>query len=184
MHNKALFLDRDGTLIKDIPYLHDPQCIQLLPGVVEALSLAKKAQFRLFLFTNQSGIGRGYYTLDEAKQCNTAVIEAIGLGLDLFDAICIAPERPDEPAIYRKPSPKFILEMLNTYQLSPKTSYMVGDRHSDTEAALSANIQAIRVETGEPISPEEEGWIAQGKLKAFPNLLSFVKEGLGLRAGL
>jgi D-glycero-D-manno-heptose 1,7-bisphosphate phosphatase len=178
--NKALFLDRDGTLIEDIPYLHAVDKIKLLPGTVEALALAKKAKFHLFLFTNQSGIGRGYYSLEQAENCNKALVEAIGLG-PIFDAICIAPERPDEAPIYRKPSPKFILEMINAYQLSPQHSYMVGDRKSDAQAGLNAYIQAIRVETGEPISPQEKEWIAQGKLKAFPDLLSFITEGLGLR---
>lgn len=178
---KALFLDRDGTLIEDIPYLHTIDKIKLLPGTIEALALAKKAQYHLFLFTNQSGIGRGYYSLDAAHHCNQALIDAIGLGADIFDAICIAPERPDEVPIYRKPSPKFILEMLDAHQLSPQHSYMVGDRCSDAEAALKANIQAIRVETGEPISPQEKDWLVQGKLKCFPDFLSFIQHGLGLK---
>lgn len=180
MQQKALFLDRDGTLIGDIPYLQDPLGVKLLPGVSEALGLAKQAGFLLFLFTNQSGIGRGYYTLEDAKACNKALIQALNLGPDVFKAICIAPEKPEDLPLYRKPSPRFILEMLETYQLCPKHSFMIGDRLSDVEAGLNAGIRPIRLETGMSPSKKEKEWIAQGKLQSFATLLSFVKNELGL----
>lgn len=178
---KALFLDRDGTLIEDIPYLDDPQRIQLLPGVQTALALAQKEGFLLFLFTNQSGIGRGYYALEAAQACNAALVDALGLGRSIFTQIAIAPEGPEDPTLYRKPSPKFILEMIAAYGLSPQHSFMVGDRLSDIEAGMNAGIHPIRVETGMAPSTKEEEWIAQGKLKSFPTLLDFIQEGLGLR---
>ncbi len=178
---KALFLDRDGTLIEDIPYLSDPQRIQLLPGVQKALSLAQKDGFLLFLFTNQSGIGRGYYTIAAAQACNTALVEALGLDPSIFTQICIAPERPEDPPLYRKPSPKFILEMIAAYGLDPHHSFMIGDRLSDAETGLNAGIHPIRIETGMAPSPQEKEWIAQGKLKSFPTLLNFIQEGLGLK---
>ena len=67
---KALFLDRDGTLIVDVPYLADPTRVQLLPGVREGFIRARGLGYRFFLFTNQSGVGRGYFTLDDALRCN------------------------------------------------------------------------------------------------------------------
>ncbi len=178
---KALFLDRDGTLIEDIPYLSDPQRIQLLPGVQQALTLAQKDGFLLFLFTNQSGIGRGYYTLEDAQACNTALVEALELGPSVFTQICIAPEKPEDPPLYRKPSPKFILEMIAAYRLDPHHSFMVGDRLSDSQTGLNGGIHPIRLETGMAPSPQEKEWIAQGKLKNFPTLLDFVQDELGLK---
>lgn len=179
---KGLFLDRDGTLIKDIPYLDDPRLVELLPGVPTALGLAQEGGFLLFLFTNQSGIGRGYYTIEAAQACNEALVEALELGPSIFTQICIAPERPEAPPLYRKPSPKFILEMIATYGLDPQQSFMIGDRLSDVEAGLNAGIHPIRVETGMAASPQEKAWMAQGKLKSFPTLLDFIQDGLGLKA--
>ncbi len=146
--NKALFLDRDGTLIIDKDYLADPAGVELIPGVTEALKAARDLDYLLFLFTNQSGIGRGYYALEDAHACNQRMLDLLDLGDDLFTAICIAPEAPDQPSEYRKPSPRFILEMRAKHALDSRHCWMVGDRESDLEAGLNANINAAAVCTG------------------------------------
>lgn len=146
--NKALFLDRDGTLIIDKDYLADPAGVELIPGVTEALQQARDLGYLLFLFTNQSGIGRGYHTLEQAQACNQRMLDLLDLGNDLFTAICIAAEAPDQPSDYRKPSPRFILEMRAKHALDPQQCWMVGDRESDLEAGLNANIHAAAVCSG------------------------------------
>lgn len=146
--NKALFLDRDGTLIVDKDYLADPAGVELIPGVITALQKARSLGYLLFLFTNQSGIGRGYHSLKDAQACNQRMLDLLGLGEDLFTAICIAPEAPDQPSEYRKPSPRFILEMRAQHALDPQQCWMVGDRESDLEAGLNAHIHAAAVCTG------------------------------------
>jgi len=102
---QAIFLDRDGTLIENRHYLAKPEGVAVLPGVREGLRVARERGAKLFLFTNQSGVGRGFFTLADVEAVNRRMLEAIGLGDDLFAGICIAPERPDEPQVYRKPSP-------------------------------------------------------------------------------
>jgi D-glycero-D-manno-heptose 1,7-bisphosphate phosphatase len=146
--NKALFLDRDGTLIIDKDYLADPAGVELIPGVANALRHARDLGYLLFLFTNQSGIGRGYHTLAAAEACNHRMLELLGLGSDLFKAICIATEAPDQPSDYRKPSPRFIQESIKRYALDPQQCWMIGDRESDIEAGLNAGIHAVAVTTG------------------------------------
>lgn len=146
--SKALFLDRDGTLILDKVYLADPAGVELIPGTIEALRRARDLDFRLFLFTNQSGIGRGYHTIEDTHRVNARMEELIGLGSPLFDAVCIAPEAPDQPAVYRKPSPRFILEMRARYALDPGQSWMVGDSAADIGAGLAAKIKVAAVRTG------------------------------------
>jgi D-glycero-D-manno-heptose 1,7-bisphosphate phosphatase len=106
--NRALFLDRDGTLIFDKVYLADPAGVELIPGAAEGLARARALGFRLFLFTNQSGIGRGLHTLEDTHRVNERMEELLGLSRPIFDGICIAPEAPGEPSDYRKPSPRFI----------------------------------------------------------------------------
>ena len=153
--NKALFLDRDGTLIPDKGYLSDPAGVELIPGVPNALKTARDLGYLLFLFTNQSGIGRGFYTLADAQACNQRMLDLLGLGDDLFTAICIAPESPDQPLEYRKPSPRFILEMRAKHSLDPEQCWMVGDRESDIEAGHNANIHSAALCTGKY---DEKDW--------------------------
>jgi len=146
--HKALFLDRDGTLIYDKNYLSDPAAVELIPGVAGALARAKKLGYRLYLLTNQSGIGRGYHTLDDTHRCNARMEQLLALPAPLFAGICIAPEAPDQPSLYRKPSPRYIHEMLARDHLDPAQSWMVGDREADIDTALNAGIRPAAVCTG------------------------------------
>jgi len=147
--SKALFLDRDGTIIVDKHYLADPAGVELIPGVRSALQRARELGYKLFLFTNQSGIGRGLYTLDDALLVNARMETLLALASPLFTDLCIAPEAPDQPSLYRKPSPRFIQEMIAAHQLDSAQCAMVGDRPSDVQAGLSAGIRSIAICTGE-----------------------------------
>ena len=138
----AVFLDRDGTLIENRHYVGSPDQVVVLPGVREALGRARDAGAKLFLFTNQSGVGRGYFSLADVEAVNRRMIEVIGLGPDLFADICIAPERPDEPVVYRKPSPRFIHETLARQAIDTGRAWMLGDSPSDWEAGINAGIRA------------------------------------------
>lgn len=141
--SKAFFFDRDGTLIHDAGYLHDPELVELLPGVADTLLALREKGSLLFLFTNQSGVGRGYFSMDAVNAVNVRMCELIGKDF-AFDGICIAPEHPDEPSLYRKPSPKYILEVIEQYSLAPNNCFVVGDRARDLESGLRANINAVR----------------------------------------
>ncbi len=138
---QAVFLDRDGTLIENRHYLAAPAGVALLPGVREAITVVRDHGAKLFLFTNQSGVGRGYFTLADVDAVNARMIEMLGLGMDLFTAVCVAPERPDEPAAYRKPSPRFIREMLAAYDIPAQAAWMVGDSPADWQAGLNAGVR-------------------------------------------
>jgi len=142
---QAIFLDRDGTLIENRHYLASPEGVALLPGVREALARARAAGSKLFLFTNQSGVGRGMFKLEDVEAVNRRMIEVLGLGDNLFTGICVAPERPDEPPVYRKPSPRFIQEMLAEYGLAAEAAWMVGDAPSDWEAGINAGVRTAAI---------------------------------------
>jgi D-glycero-D-manno-heptose 1,7-bisphosphate phosphatase len=151
---EALFLDRDGTLIEHVPYLRDPAGVVLLPGVREALVRAKESSIRLFLVTNQSGVGRGLFTLADVEAVNRRMLDLLGLGTDIFTAICIAPEHPDEPSAYRKPSPRFIAETLAIHGIDRDAAWMLGDSAVDWEAGLNAGIHAAAV-VPDPRAPKD-----------------------------
>jgi len=171
--SKALFLDRDGTLIVDKVYLADPAGVDLLPGAVDALRRARELGFRLFLFTNQSGIGRGYHTLADAERVNARLEELLGLPRPVFDGICIAPEAPDQPVVYRKPSPKFVLEMIAQHRLDPAQCHMVGDSASDIQVALNAGIHPVVVRTGRT-DPATIPEVARHGVPVFDSFAAFV----------
>jgi D-glycero-D-manno-heptose 1,7-bisphosphate phosphatase len=170
---KALFLDRDGTLILDKVYLSDPAGVELIPGSAAALRRARGLGYRLFLFTNQSGIGRGYHTIEDTWRVNARMEELLGLPAPLFDGVCIAPEGPDEPPVYRKPSPRFILETLAAHDLDPARCWMVGDAASDLGAARAAGIRAAAVRTGK-IDPATFPEVADGTVPVFDDFAAFV----------
>jgi D-glycero-D-manno-heptose 1,7-bisphosphate phosphatase len=171
--SKALFLDRDGTLIVDKHYLADPEGVELIPGIADALRHARSLGYQLFLFTNQAGIARGFYTLDDVLRCNTRMEELLGLPLPLFTDICIAPEGADDPQQYRKPSPRFILESISRHALDRQHCWMIGDRESDIDAGLNAKIPSAAVCTGKYDSAT---WAALARpgVPVFPSLVEFV----------
>lgn len=145
---KAAILDRDGTLIEHVHYLQDPEAVRLLPGVAEGLDRLLKAGVALYLHTNQSGVGRGYFTMQEVHACNDRLIELLALGKRPFRRICIAPERPDQPSDYRKPSPRFAQEIAAELGCPPSELCYLGDRGSDLATAAAAGAAAIGIATG------------------------------------
>jgi len=177
----AVFLDRDGTLIENRHYLRSPEGVALLPGVAEALARARATGAKLFLFTNQSGIGRGYFTQTDVEAQNRRMLELLDLGDDLFAGICIAPERPDEPPVYRKPSPRFIHEMLAAHALAADTAWMVGDSPADWEAGLAAGIRAAAI-VADPAADPHRDRRGEIGIVAYPSLLDWV-EAVFLTAG-
>jgi D-glycero-D-manno-heptose 1,7-bisphosphate phosphatase len=172
--SKALFIDRDDTLIVDKVYLSDPAGVELLPGVIKGLRRARELGYKLFLFTNQSGIGRGYYTIEDAHRVNARMEELIGLPRPLFVEIGIAPEAPDQPSLYRKPSPLFITEMIAKYKLDPAQCIMVGDRESDIEAGLNAKIRCAALCTAKVTNEKWRG-LAYPGVSIYDTFADFAK---------
>ena len=145
---KYIVFDRDGTLIKHIPYLFEPNKVELLPTVKESLELLKSNGFKLFLHTNQSGISRKYFKIEAAISCNNKLIELLGMGENIFEKICIAEDYPAKEDSYRKPSPKFGLEIIEKYKINKQDLFYVGDSTSDLETALNIGCKCFGVNTG------------------------------------
>lgn len=169
---QAVFLDRDGTLIRHVPYLRDPADVVLLPGVREGLVQARAADVKLFLFTNQSGVGRGMFTLADVEACNTRMIELLDLGPQPFDAVCIATETPGEPQRYRKPSPRFIHEMLELHGIDCEAAWMLGDSPVDWEAGLNAGIHSAAI-VPDAVSPKEPSQRESLGITAYASVLDW-----------
>ena len=147
--NRAVFLDRDGTLIAEKNYLHKPEEVDIFPGAGAALKRLADAGFKLIIVTNQSGIGRGYYTLADAERVNERVCADLARDGVRFEKIYIAPEAPDQPSRGRKPSPQFLFDARDEFNLNLAESFMVGDKLIDLECGWNAGVKkSILVRTG------------------------------------
>ena len=147
--NRAVFLDRDGTLIEDKDYLHLPDQVVIFPGAGPALRKLRGAGFKLFLITNQSGVGRGYFTLSDVHRVHEHLLQALGREGVEFEKLYIAPEAPQEPSRGRKPSPQFLFDARAEFGLALAESYMVGDKLIDLECGWNAGVKrSILVRTG------------------------------------
>lgn len=175
---RAVFLDRDGTLIEDAHYLSDPGGVVLLPGVQEAVARARAAGVPMFLFTNQSGIARGLLTLDDVEAVNRRMIKMLGCGDDVFADICIAPEHPDDTPRYRKPSPRFIQETLARRRIDRAGAWMVGDSPVDWEAGLNAGISVAAIASDPASAKSRERREALG-VPVYQSLLAWIDTVLG-----
>jgi D-glycero-D-manno-heptose 1,7-bisphosphate phosphatase len=156
--NRAIFFDRDGTLIEEKKYLHRPEDVAVLPGAAAALRRLSRAGFRLFIVSNQSGVGRGWFTLDDVAKVNARLAADLASDGARFDKIYIAPEAPDQPSRGRKPSPQFLLDARDEFGLRLEESCVVGDKMSDLECGWKAGVKkSILVRTGYGRDLEKSG---------------------------
>jgi D-glycero-D-manno-heptose 1,7-bisphosphate phosphatase len=147
--NRAVFLDRDGTLIAEKNYLHRPADVEIFPGAGAALKRLADAGFKLIIVTNQSGIGRGYFTLADAERVNAHVSREFARDGVRFEKTYIAPEAPDQPSRVRKPSPQFLFDARDEFNLNLAESFMIGDKLIDLECGWNAGVKkSILVRTG------------------------------------
>ena len=159
--SRAVFLDRDGTLIEDKDYLSDPDQVVLLPGAAEALKRLQDAGFKLFIVSNQSGVGRDYFTMAEVERVNQRLVELLTQHHVRIEKIYIAPEAPEQPSRGRKPSPQFLFDARDEFGIDLSQSYLIGDKRTDLECGWNAGVKkCILVRTGygaqvERQSPEQ-----------------------------
>jgi len=155
--NRAVFLDRDGTIIEEKDFLHRPDDVVFFAGAGPALRRLQAEGFRLFIVTNQSGVGRGYFTLEDVEKVNRHLEEQLGRVGVRFERIYVAPEAPGTPSHGRKPSPQFLFDARDEFRLDLAKSYMIGDKLVDLECGWNAGVKrCILVRTGYGAQVERE----------------------------
>jgi len=145
--NKAVFLDRDGTISRDVPYCSRPEDFELLPMVAEAIKLLNDHGLKVIVVTNQSGVGRGYFTEDMLAQIHQKMVDELAKTGAFVDAIYYCPHHPDENCECRKPKPKMILQAARDLDINIRRSYFVGDSDLDIEAGKRAGCRTVLVKT-------------------------------------
>lgn len=145
--NKAIFLDRDGTLNEDSGYVHKIEDFKLLPGVIEGLNLLKE-KYLFFIITNQSGIGRGYYTEQDFWKFNFKLLEQLEKNGIKIEKTYFCPHTKEMNCDCRKPKTKFLEEITVEYEIDLNQSWMIGDHPSDVEFGKNAGCKTIFLLTG------------------------------------
>ena len=146
---KAIVLDRDGTLIEHVPYLSKPSEVKILDGVKEGISKLVQSNIQLFIHTNQSGIAKGFFNLEDAISCNFKMFELLGIESSSFNEICISHQSIEDKSDLRKPSPYFGEMLLKKYKLSSENLCYLGDSFIDLETAFNIGCKGVGVNTGE-----------------------------------
>ncbi|PSL53821.1 HAD superfamily hydrolase (TIGR01509 family)/HAD superfamily hydrolase (TIGR01549 family) [Saccharothrix carnea] len=139
----AVLFDRDGTLIKDVPYNGDPDRVEPMPGAREVLRVLRARGVRTGVVSNQSGIARGLLTRTQVDAVNSRVEALLGR----FGTWQVCPHGPDDGCACRKPAPTMILQACEALQVRPERTFFIGDIEADVEAALAAGATPILVPT-------------------------------------
>lgn len=142
----AVFVDRDGTLMHDADYCSRPDQVSVFAGAAAALRQLKRAGYKVIVITNQSGIGRGFFTEQQYRAVEAEVSRQLGNGL--VDATYFCPDAPGKPSNCRKPAPGMVLQAAREHDVDLSRSFLIGDKEIDAECARNAGVKAIRVRTG------------------------------------
>ena len=172
----AVFLDRDGTLMHDADYCSRPDQVRAFDGVADALRRLKKAGYKIIVITNQSGIGRGFFTVQQYRAVEAETSRQ--LGDSLIDGTYFCPDVPGQPSQCRKPAPGMVLQAAREHAIDLPVSFLIGDKEIDAECAHNADVRAIRVRTG--FDKMTDGscadWVAEDLPAAAEIILNEAKE--------
>ena len=142
----AVFLDRDGTIMRDVDYCGDPAQVEVFPGAADALRRFKTNGYKLIIITNQSGIARSYFSEADYRAVELEFVRQLGDGL--IDASYYCPDLPGTNSPRRKPAAGMIFEAQRDHHLDLARSYLIGDKTSDIECGRNAGVRTILVQTG------------------------------------
>lgn len=161
--SRCIFLDRDGTINKEVNYLHKIEEFEILPSVIEGLQALQDKGFLLIIVSNQSGIARGYFTEEDLNVLNRNILSILReKGIIINDVLCcphledgIVPEYT-KVCNCRKPKPGLLYRAQQKYNINLASSYMIGDKLSDIETGKNAGCSTILVRTGYGMIEEQK----------------------------
>lgn len=175
----ALFLDRDGTIIRDAGYIGNPADVELLPGAALALRIAHNRQWPVIVVTNQSGIARGLITLEQYDAVRQRMNQLLAEFGAFVDAEYVCPHHPDVtgPCDCRKPGLKLYEQAVLEHGIDPEASVFIGDRWRDIEPATAYGARGILVQSA--ATPDDEIARARTAMSVAPSLIVAIESALG-----
>ena len=168
----AVFLDRDGTLMEEVHYCADPSRVRLLEGVTEGLEALRKSGYLLVLATNQSGIGRGIFSVAEYHAVHDRLLELLPAGILAASYFC--PDAPGIPSARRKPAPGMLFEAARDLGVNLRESWMIGDKDADCACGRNAGTRTVLVRSGHgsTASGNEADYVAKDFASATTHILN------------
>ena len=151
---KAVILDRDGTIVENFEYVYKLEDYKLIHNASKGLKLLKN--YKLFIITNQSGIGRGLYSLKDMNKFNKFLLNNLKKHNIKIKKIYYCPHKPDDNCKCRKPKTKFLKDAEKKFNINLRESYVIGDMKSDFELGKNAGCKTIHVLTGHGIKHKNE----------------------------
>lgn len=156
---KAVFLDRDGTINVDTGYISDPDELVFIRGAKEGVRLLKDKGFSVFVVTNQSGVGRGYFSIEKLKTVNDRLHGEFTKEGIIIDGIYFCPHHPNDKCRCRKPKPKMVLDIAEQHRIDLGRSYFIGDKLIDVQTGKNAGCRTVLIDTGtNPHIEDEDDW--------------------------
>jgi len=153
---RFVLLDRDGTIIVERNYLSDQRLVELIDGAAKGLSMMREMGLGLAVVTNQSGIGRGYFTLEQLHLIHERMRNLLaGEGVSI-DGIFFCPHTPDDGCPCRKPQPELVVQAATALDFEPSQCFVIGDKPCDIELGQNVGAQTILVRTGYGVQIEAE----------------------------
>lgn len=143
--NKAILLDRDGTINVDYGYVSDPNKFELLPNTIAGLIKLQSLGYRLIIVSNQSGIGRGYYSLSDYEAVTKKMISELSLQNIEIAECFYCPHSPESNCDCRKPRTKMVDEAIQKWDIDTSKSFFIGDKESDVKVGIKTNLKTILV---------------------------------------
>ncbi len=153
---RAVFIDRDDTLCRDVPYCRRPEDLELLPGAGNAIRLLNEAGFLVVVVTNQSGIARGLLTEDDLRRIHEKMKDDLASNGSHVDGIYYCPHHPDDGCACRKPGTLLIRKAVEDLDVQLEGSYVVGDRLMDMQMAREIGTTAVLVLPPEVLKETEK----------------------------
>ncbi len=138
--NKALFLDRDGVINKNFGHVHRINNFKFRKGIFELLKIFQDNGYIILVITNQAGIGKGLYTIDQFHFLNTWMINQFYNQGIIITKTYYCPHKPEDKCNCRKPKPGMIIQALIEHEIDSKASIFIGDKQTDLDAAIAAKI--------------------------------------------
>lgn len=139
--SKAVFFDRDGVINIDKSYLYKIEDFEFCEGVLDLMKHLQSLGYKLFVVTNQSGISRGYYAKEDFEKLTSWMLKEFEKRDINIEKVYYCPHAPEDKCECRKPKPKMIKDAINSYDIDPVSSWMIGDKLSDMQAANNAGIE-------------------------------------------
>jgi D-glycero-D-manno-heptose 1,7-bisphosphate phosphatase len=173
MKQKAVFLDRDGVINIEKEYLYKIEDFEFIDGVFEALRYLQSRGYLLFIITNQSGIGRGYYTNDDFLRVTKWMIDVFELKGIKISGVEYCPHSPREDCRCRKPNTQMVENIAKNFEIDFLNSWLIGDKQSDIECALNSGVKnTIQVKSGHQFLKSDANFVIEKlDVKSIENII-------------